>query len=129
MPDLKDMTGPQLVEEYNRMAAVVGAPPVKKFENKVKGLMRVIELSKKMPAQPDASAEKKVSRKKASGKIKFLVKENPKRAGTDGHVFFGTMADGMTVADYLDRHSDDRKRASLWLRNFVKDGSVEVVDA
>jgi hypothetical protein len=131
--ELKDMTGPQLVEEHNRMAAVLGVPPVKKFENKVKALMRCLALQKQMPKQEPAAAPP-ATEKKASGrkpdlrKIKFLVEANPRKPTTDGFGFFAAMVDGMTVTEYLAKYPDDRKRAQLWLYNNVKDGYVELVE-
>ncbi len=59
--------------------------------------------------------------------IKILTegKKNPRREGSDAHAHFEAMKKHSKVSDYLDSFKD-RKKASQWLWNTVRDGHVSV---
>lgn len=146
--EFSEMTGPQLVDVYNRMALAVGARPITKFESRIVGIERCKKLAKNVtvdppvenpgkeqfveeavapvpakPPLPEASRSKKSSRV-----IRLLCKENPRREGTDAHKYFEAMKGSPTVGEYLAKFpTGDQKKAAQWLWNTCRDGHAELL--
>lgn len=88
------------------------------------------------PAKKPAAAKKKapakaktVGRAKFSddAKIKLLVKENPRREGTEAHARFAKFKDGMTVGEFIkacERHPNWNARGTILAS--VKRGQISV---
>jgi hypothetical protein len=152
-PDYTSMTGAQLLEAYNAMAAE-GSRRKAKFENKQLGIAACEKLYTRSNGAAKsttvAKAEKpkaevvekaadeltKVAKAPSEGarsrklamRIRVVTQKNPRREGTDAHRHFVAMQDGPTVGDYLARFAPEARRtAAQWLSNTVRDGHVEVV--
>jgi hypothetical protein len=123
-PDFSKMTGQELLEAYNGMST---AKRKAKFQNKEEGVQRCeeawVRYSKEEAAAHVAKAKEA---KPAQGRIKLLVKDNPRREGTDAHAHFEAMRLHPRVEDYLSSF-EDRRTAQRWLYNTRRDGYVEVV--
>ena len=114
------MTGSQLVEEYNRMAAARGLPPVRKFESKAVAVRRCQALA----SRPQVAAP---SPSKHRGRvIRLKVDQNPRRPGTHAHRHFEAMVGSPTVGEYLAKFTDQRT-AAQWLWNTIRDGYAELL--
>jgi hypothetical protein len=87
--------------------------------------------------KPAPAAKKKAPAKKAApparakysdtAKIKLLVKENPRREGTEAHARFAKFKDGMTVGDFIkacERHPNWNARGTILAS--VKRGQISV---
>ncbi len=122
-PDFSKMTGQELLDAYNNMSATKRRA---KFQNKEEGVARCeeawVRYSKEEGAAPVAKAKEA---KPAHGRIKLLVKDNPRREGTDAHRHFEAMRQHPRVEDYL-ASFEDRRTAQRWLYNTRRDGYVEV---
>lgn len=53
MKTLNEMTGPELVSEYNRLAAIVGVKEVTRFADRKSGLRRIEGLIAQLPEQQE----------------------------------------------------------------------------
>lgn len=130
-----EMTGPQLVQEYNRMAAEKGMTPVKKFTDLKTGIRRCKILADgSIPAAVKAVEEKKptAEKPKASGRharvIRTTYSGNPRRKGSDAFLHYEAMKGGLTVGQYLAKFAkEDQQRASQWLWNTIRDGYAELL--
>ena len=141
-----ELTGKQLVAEYNAMAAKLGRPVVKKFEDKRTAVARCEALQAILTDRPTAEMVADEPRKsiaiaptKKAAKVKTVVRHALRddrairtlgpfvgREGTDRQAHFLKMG-GCTVAQYLGKFPEEkRKTARHWLYNLVKDGLVEV---
>jgi hypothetical protein len=112
--DLKSMNLAELTAEYNKLAPKA----VKKLSDKKSALAKIAALQKAKGAKGNGT-------RKAGGTIKVLATENPRRAGTDAHMHFAAMKNGITVEKYLDGF-EDRRKARQWLSNTVRDGHVQI---
>ena len=86
--NFKEMTGPQLVEAYNKMATAKGLPPVKRFSNAAVGLRRCLDLSegkaaggaKKTAAKPVKKVNGAKEDKRSPIGIQFEVRHGTVKA-------------------------------------------------
>lgn len=80
-----------------------------------------------MPAKAKVSMKSASPSKRSDMRIKMLVSDNPRRPGSDAHKHFTRMAASTTVGQYLGKFKvEERRKASQWLSNTVKDGFAKV---
>jgi hypothetical protein len=139
-----ELTGPQRVVAYNEMAVKLGRPLVKKFENSTKAVARCEALQAILTDVPAADEPRKsvaISKPNGAAKpLKVVVRHALRdervikilgpfvgRDGTDKQTHFEKAKGGITVAAYLAKFPEDRRKvARHWLYNLVRDGLVEV---
>lgn len=146
-PDFKNMSGQELLDAWNAMAAT---PRKSRFHSIHEGIIACEDAWKnsqhaaavaarqisehpedRQEAPRSALVKKPVKEKQPSRlqmRISRVTRQNPRRPGTAAHAHFEEMTDGRTVGEYLEQFApEDRRTAAQWLGNTVRDGHVKVV--
>jgi hypothetical protein len=113
---VKDMTGQELLELYNKHAEVSRTSKFQTKEEAIERIKKVLPEDKPSGRKPDLR------------KIEVVSKANPHREGSAHHAFFEAMVSGETVQEYKDRYPDKKLRrdAGLYLSQDVRAGHVKV---
>lgn len=103
---LSEMNGPQLVEEYNKLAALNGAKPVKRFASTAAGLKRIEALKEGKVKVAKPKKEKVAKEKKPKvAKVKKEKEEKRSKIGIEFDVRSGSKREKLLEA----MHSNYKK--------------------